>query len=266
MKTILKKYIFISIGLVILASCEKEEVSPAENNSNSSTLTKNSSTSSGQGGSLAQFAIVNDNLYTLDYHSIKVFDLSNTENPTLIKSVNLGVGIETIHAQNDYLFIGTNSGVRILDISNPTELEEISEFDHVTSCDPVIANTNIAISTLRGGTECGGDDNEFDIIDISNIREPELIEAIELENPYGLSFSNSNPNIVYICDGNAGLKAFDISDLENVELVMETSLSKAKDIIVTPNNTIIVLSDDGIYQYDASNPISLIEKSFISIN
>ena len=46
---------------------------------------------------------------------------------------------------------------------------------------------------------------------------------------------------------------------------MEIDLADVKDIIVTDDNLMVVLTANGIYQYDASNPVKLIEKSFISI-
>ena len=266
MKNNLKKYMLASVCFIALMSCEKEEVTTTSEENNQTISTKNSTSSSvSMGGSLAQFTIVDEYLYTIDFKSVKIFDLSNGENPTLIKSVDLGIGIETIHAQNDHLFVGTNTGVRILSIENPTEIVEVSEFEHITSCDPVIANNNYALSTLRGGTECGGTNNELNIIDISNINDPQLKTSVELTNPYGLSFSNSNPNLVYVCDGYNGLKAYDFSNLEDIKLVMEIDLADVKDIIVTDDNLMVVLTANGIYQYDASNPVKLIEKSFISI-
>jgi len=262
MKT-LKKYMIASTVALTLFSCQKEDITP---NNNPVVNQKNSSVSNSQGGSLAQFTIIDDYLYTVDYKSIKIFSISNAESPTLINSINLGVGVETIHAYNDYLFIGTNSGVKIIDASNRTDIEEVSEFEHVTSCDPVVANSNIAVSTLRGGTDCGGDDNEFDIIDITDITEPYLLNSFELDSPYGLSFSKTNPNLVYICDGASGLKAFDITDFYDIVETMSINSLFAKDIIVTDQQTVIILGQDGIHQFDATNETNLIEKSVINVS
>ncbi len=263
MKTLIKKYITVSASALIVFACSKQDIKPNTGNHNT---TKNSVMSSSEGGSLAQFTIIDDYLYTVDYKSIKIFDISSNEPPQLITSINLGVGIETIHANNDYLFVGTNSGVKIIDATNRTAVEEVSEFDHVKSCDPVVANSTIAASTLRGGTECGGETNELEIIDISNINNPNLITVVDLDSPYGLSFSKTNPNIVYVCDGASGVKGFDISDLEDVQEILNIDSFFAKDIIVTDHQTIIVLAQDGIHQFDASNEFNLIEKSLISIN
>jgi len=258
----LKQYITIAACALVFMSCDKEDVKPAAEEAELNT--KNTTVNvTGDGGSLTQFAMVEDYLYTVDYKSIKVFDVSNSVNPIHVQTLNLGYGIETIHAQEDYIFIGTSSGVKILDATDPENLEEISEFEHITACDPVVANSNFAISTIRGGTPCGGSINELDIIDINDIMNPTLLKSEALVNPYGLGFSSDDENIIFVCDGHDGLKAFDISDVENTELTMHYHDVIARDVISAEDNLLIVLGLNGIYQFDASNMNELVQKSFI---
>ena len=122
----------------------------------------------------------------------------------------------------------------------------------------------MAIATLRGGTECGGNLNEFDLFDISDIYHPQVIARHQLSNPYGVGFSLNDENIVYVCDGIDGLKAFDISDTENIERVMYMDNIEAIDVISTDENSLIVLGRNGIYQFDSTDPINLVQTSFIS--
>lgn len=247
-----------------LVACDKEEVTPQEENNNNTTMTKDQA-SSGYGGSLAQFTIVDDYLYTIDYKTLNIFYLAgDVENPALTESINMPVGMETIFHQDGRLFIGANDGVHIYDISNPRSPVELSQINHITSCDPVVANGDVCIATLRGGTACGGNISLMDIIDISDINNPQIINELELINPYGLSFSAENSNIVYICDGYDGLKAFDISDFNNINEVMSRPDLEAFDIIAN-NDNLIVLTRTGIYQFDATNPTDLVETSFISV-
>jgi len=137
----LKKYLIIALGSLTMLSCEKDEVKQIENNNEPQMHLKNTSVSdAGIGGSLAQFIVVDNYLYTVDYKSIKVFNITN--DPTHLNTVQLGYGIETIHNQGDYVFIGTTNGVKILNITDPTNPIEVSEFEHVRSCDPVVANSD----------------------------------------------------------------------------------------------------------------------------
>ncbi len=254
----LKIYMFAALCSAAVMSCEKND-SPDKN-----VETKNQVTN-GLGGSMAQFTIIDNYLYTVDYKSLKVFHISDPANPELLENINLGVGIETIYPQNDHLFIGTQNGVRIYDVTNPRSPEAVSEIDHVTSCDPVVANDHYAVATLRGGTPCNGSLNRLDIIDISDLDHPMLMLSEDLINPYGVGFVAENENLVYVCDGYAGLKVYDISDLENVEMVMHKEDIEAIDVIPATENLLVVLTRQGVYQYDSSNPLELVQKSFISV-
>ncbi len=254
----LKIYMFAALCSAAVMSCEKSD------NKEASSDTKNQ-VSSGLGGSMAQFTIIDNYLYTVDYKSLKVFHISDPANPELLENINLGVGIETIYPQNDHLFIGTQNGVRIYDVTNPRSPEAVSEIDHATSCDPVVANDHYAVATLRGGTPCNGNLNRLDIIDISNFDNPMLLRSEDLINPYGVGFVAENENLVYVCDGFAGLKVYDISDLENVEIVMHKEDLEAIDVIPGAENLLVVLTRQGVYQFDSSNPLELVEKSFISV-
>lgn len=249
---------FAALCSAAVMSCEKNDTLDRDID------TKNQITS-GLGGSMAQFTIIDNYLYTVDYKSLKVFHISDPANPELLENINLGVGIETIYPQNDHLFIGTQSGVRIYDVSNPRSPEPVSEIDHVTSCDPVVANDQYAIATLRGGTPCNGNLNQLDIIDISDLENPTLMLSQDLINPYGLGFVAENENLVYVCDGYAGLKVYDISDLENVEMVMHKEDLEAIDVIAAADNLLVVLTRQGVYQFDSTNPLELVQRSFISV-
>lgn len=263
----MKKLRLLLAGAIVfgtLAACEKEEVTTNEDNSSNTPTTKNQS-GDGYGGSLAQFTIVGDYLYTIDYKTLNVFHLADPGSPVLSESIDMGIGMETVFHRNGNLFIGSTDGVHIYDISDPRNPMPVSEFEHVTSCDPVVANDNYACATMRGGTECGGSLSQLTILDISSIDMPMEVASAELINPYGLGFSNADQNILYICDGYSGLKAYDISDASNPQLVMEDPNLEALDIIAQEDNNLIVLTRQGVYQFDASNPLALTERSFIPV-
>lgn len=264
----MKKLKFIFAGALLmgsLASCEKEEVTTNEEEVQPIIQTKDQA-STGLGGSLAQFTIVDEYLYTIDYRTLNIFFLGNSENPELTESIDMGVGMETVFHQNGNLFVGANDGVHIYDISDPRSPMEVSKFEHMTSCDPVVANDQYAFATLRGGTECGGSLSQLDVIDISDIYMPHQVGQAQLTNPYGLGISNVDANILYVCDGYAGLKAYDISDGGwGIEAVMQRDDLEALDVISDDNANLIVLTRGGIYQFDASNPTELVQKSVITV-
>ena len=260
-----KLRLFVAGAFVLgaLASCEKEEVT-TNDNANNNAPTKDM-VSNGAGGSLAQFTIVDDFLYTIDYKTLNIFSLSDPDMPVLTESIDMGVGMETVFHQEGRLFIGANDGVHIYDITEPRSPQEVSTFEHVTSCDPVVANDNFALATLRGGTECGGSLSQLDVIDISDVYNPSLIGEVELDNPYGLGFSAANPDLVFVCDGISGLKVYSIANPTNPKLLTTHNSIEALDVISDGQDNLIVLSREGIYQFDASNPTSLTQRSFIPV-
>jgi hypothetical protein len=73
-----------------------------------------------------------------------------------------------------------------------------------------------------------------------------------MTNPYGLGVDN---NLLFLCDGEDGLKIYDNSDPKDVgdNLLFTHSGIVAKDIILN-NGTAICIAEHGIYQYNYSNP------------
>lgn len=199
----------------------------------------------GQGGSLARFKIVDDYLYAVDSHSINVFNIQDLENPQDLQDVYAGFDIETIFNKDNYLFLGSMSGMYIYDISSPAEPTFISEFQHGTACDPVVVDGDYAYVTLRGGNRCGATESGLFIVDISNIANPVLSESYAMDEPYGLGIKDEK---LFICDGASGLKVYDKTDVENL-----VSLNHFEDIItfdVIPlEETLLMVGDEVLYQY-----------------
>ncbi|MGH1336468.1 MAG: LVIVD repeat-containing protein [Aureispira sp.] len=209
----------------------------------------------GVGGSMARFAINGQVLYIVDEMNMHVYDIVNPAMPNYVSQINIGRGIETIFPYRDRLFIGSTQGMFIYDNSDPQNPTYISEFQHATACDPVFVEGNFAYVTLRGGTPCGSFNNQLDVIDISNIQSPRLVSTTPTTHPHGLSVDNDH---LYLCDGDDGLKVFDISDKQRLSQKFHEPSTPAYDAITLPNsNVVMVVGKDGFYQYNTSNPSSL---------
>ncbi|MDP2423020.1 MAG: hypothetical protein Q8M23_01615, partial [Bacteroidales bacterium] len=169
----------------------------------------NSSTSVGVSGSMARFTIYSTFLYALHNNSLKLFNIGST--PGIVKgnSVSLNRVVETIFPLTDKLFLGTTTGMLVYSVANPATPTFVSAFNHINSCDPVVVEGNYAYVTLRSGTVCNGFTNQLDVINISNINTPFLMKSYPFFNPHGLGIDNG---ILFICDGDAGLKIFNASD------------------------------------------------------
>ncbi len=207
--------------------------------------------SPGIAGSMARFALNGNFLYMLDGGNLKNLDLTNLDEPTAGTELYLGWDVETLFPRGEELFVGASGGMHILDISNRSVPERLSTYEHVRSCDPVIVEGDLAFVTLRSGTPCQGFTNQLEVIDISNLRSPRLLHTYQMSNPHGLS---KDGDVLFICDGDAGLKAFDASDISRIgqNLLMHDSNIQAYDIIAF-NNVAMLIGDDGLHQYDYSD-------------
>ena len=220
----------------------------------------------GVGGSMARFTVNGDYLYTVDNSNLHAFDISNLSNPVQKSNVNISwSNIETIFPYNNYLFIGGNAGMFIYELSNPENPTYVSEFQHANACDPVFVSGNRAYVTLRGGTMCENFTNQLDVIDISNIFNPTLVKSHPMSNPHGLSIKN---NILYLCDGNAGLKVFDASndfEIGNNLLSSDNSIATFDAIASPYRDVLLVIGKDGLVQYNIANPASIVKLSTIAV-
>ncbi|WP_421871173.1 LVIVD repeat-containing protein [Marinoscillum sp.] len=209
------------------------------------------SASPGIGGSMARFTVNNNHLFMIDESEMKVANIDNPANPMLGARTDIGWGIETIFPYEDMIFIGANDGMYIYDVSTPFSPNLLSNYSHVRSCDPVVTDGKYAYVTLRSGTQCQGFTNQLEIIDIENPSNPQLLETYPMYNPHGLSISD---NRLFICDGEAGLKIYDGTNIHTIDqnLIKHYGNIHAYDVIV--NDCLVMLvGEDGLNQYHCND-------------
>lgn len=240
--------------LLLVLGCD----SSSDSNDNSSFSSANEST--GQGGSLARFTTFNDYLYTVDNQDLNVFSILDNEQPVQVNEVQIGFNIETLFNYKEYLFIGSQNGMYIYSVNNPETPTFLSEAQHFTACDPVVANFTHAFVTLHSNIGCGNTLNQLQIYNVEDLENPLLISTRNLTRPIGLGLYN---NYLIVCDDE--VKIFDISDPENAQLVHNINRD-AFDVIIQ-DNLLILVGDSGIYQYnlDTTNIQNTIELSTINI-
>ncbi|WP_299521927.1 hypothetical protein [Winogradskyella sp.] len=233
----MKHIYIILIFALLLLGCESDS---ASNDSVSSF------TESGQGGSLARFSLYLDYLYVVDDTNLNVFSIIDDEQPVLVNTVPIGFNIETLFNYKNYLYIGSRNGMFIYSISNPETPAYLSDVQHFTACDPVVANDTHAFVTLHTNIGCGIDINVLEIYDVTDVTNPILISSRNLTQPIGLGLYG---NYLFVCDDE--VKVFDVSDPENSSLVTSIDVD-AFDVIIN-NNIIVLIGDHGLYQYRLDN-------------
>ena len=205
----------------------------------------------GTGGSLARFTLAKNHLYIIDQWNLYTFSIGENCSLSLVNEFNIGWGIETIYPYGENLFIGSQTGMFIYDISTPSEPWYQSEFTHARACDPVFVDGDRAYVTLRDGNRCQNFNNQLDVLDVSDLRNPKLVVTHQMDNPHGLS---KIENKLIICEGEHGLKTFDASVDQDINsnLLSHIKDIHAYDVIALSLEHLLVVGKDGLFQYDAS--------------
>ncbi len=223
-----------------------------------------SANSFGIGGSMARFGLYNDYLYAVDHATLYMFNVKSPETPKDVGKQNVGWDVETMFIYDNHMFFGTRTGMRIFSLEVPNVPKFVSDFRHVTSCDPVVISDGYAYVTLRGGSECGSTVNRLDVLKLSsNYKNNTLLKSYDLHGPYGLGIDDQ---ILFVCDGEDGLKIYSVEDKMNIEDNEIASFPNIKAYDVIPfNDHLFMIGDDGFYQYDYSNLQNIEQISFIAV-
>ena len=206
--------------------------------------------STGVAGSMAAMVLINNYLYAItEPHSVGIINISNSAMPSKAGSMYAGFDLQTIYPFKDKLFLGSATGMFMLDVGDPVHPVSIGQFAHGRACDPVVSDGNYAYVTLHAGTSCGGASNELDVIDVLDMKKANLVKTYPLTKPTGLC---KDGNLLFVCDGSDGVKLFDATDPANLRLLQQIKNDDPYDVIAT-NNYAMVIGKSGLYQYDYSD-------------
>lgn len=217
----------------------------------------------GLGGSMARFTVWGDYLYTVNSTEYHVFDVRDDRNPSIVNTIQTGRQVETIFPAENHLFLGTTTGMVIYSLYEPSSPSYVTTYEHVQSCDPVVIDGDIAYVTLRSGTECWNNFNTLDVVDLSTMSNPQLLNSFPMANPHGLGVDN---DLLFLCDGSYGLKIFDAADPLTVGNNLLAHFTEINTFDVIPyNNVLIMIGNDGLYQYDYSDVTNITQLSVIPV-
>jgi hypothetical protein len=209
-------------------------------------------TTFGVGGSMARFGLYDNYLYVVDISKLYVFDISDLEDPVDLGEYNIGWNIETMFIYNQHLFMGTTTGMLVYSLEMKQNPSYVCRYTHITSCDPVVVQNDLAYVTLRGGGLCGGNVNRLDVVEMKDsYTKMNLIATYPMANPHGLGIDG---DVLFVCDGDAGLKVFDVSDplaIDDHQIARFPNIN-AKDVIPL-NDYLFMIGSGGFYLYDYSD-------------
>jgi hypothetical protein len=212
----------------------------------------------GQGGSMARFTISGNYLYLVDKASVKVFNTIEGEFQMLYEEA-IAFGMETIFAKGDYLYLGASDAMYIYSIVEPSKPKFVFRYQHIVSCDPVVVQGDRAYVTTRSGDLCDRGSNALEIVDISDPYAPVLVRNYPMSSPHGLGI---DANRLFLCEGELGLKIFDVTNEQDIQLLEHRDDFFAYDVIVR-QGVATVTGKDGIFQFgyaETQDPVSLLSK------
>ena len=222
-----------------------------------------SGTTYGVGGSMARFGLYKDLLYIVNQGTVQTFKLNSNSQVTQLNTSYVNWNVETIFITDNHMFLGTQNGMVVLTLEVPEKPVQIGSFTHMTACDPVVIKGDLAFVTLKGGSTCrGGTLNQLDVVQMSNsYTKFTLLKSYPMAGPKGLGIDG---DIMFLCDGDAGLKIYNIADpLAILQIAVFPSIN-AYDVIPM-NKYLFMIGDKGFMLYDYSNIQNIKQIGFIPV-
>lgn len=205
--------------------------------------------STGVNGSMSRFGLYKDYLYVVLNDYMSIFNLAGDEPEKAVENMYIGGSVETIFSYKDCMFMGTPTGMIIYSVANPLKPEYQSMMWHVYGCDPVVVENDIAYVTVHSGNNCGQNFNELIILNVKDVKNPQPIVSYTMTKPKGLGIDNGT---LFLCDD--GLKIYNAEDPQTLMANRLAHYSGMEGYDVIPHdNVLMMIADDGIYQYDYSN-------------
>ncbi len=213
--------------------------------------TTGSTASNGINGSMSRFSIYDNKLYSVINNSLNIFDLTGEKPKKAADNLYVGWNVETIFSYKTNLFFGTSTGLLIYSVADPLKPEYQSCISHAYACDPVVVDNDLAYVTIHSGSTCdySAKENALIIVDVKDVKKPTQLVTYNLTCPKGLGVDAGK---LFLCDD--GLKIYKLSDPQTL---MANQLVHYKGLdgfdVIPFNNTLMMIANDGLYQYDYSD-------------
>jgi len=239
----------LCLAALTLSACEGESSSGSDGGSGPIGGT-------GIAGSTARMIIVDNFIYAIAGDKIQLFDIEVPSTPFPRNRITLDWDIQTLFWYEPYLLVGAADGVRIMDNSRRGSPTFVTDFKHARAIDPVVAANGYAYVTLKSDSDgFGSVQDQMNVINITDATNPILVKEESMQSPEGLATID---NRLFVCDGRAGLKQFNLDNPADPQLVDVINGLDCNDVIAF-NGILYVITDTSLHQYDYSvSPPSLL--------
>ncbi len=186
-------------------------------------------------------------MYPDDNNLIRVFDVSDSENPEEAGIFIYDEGIRDVAAQGNYAFATVSSGFLVIDVS------EIEDMQVVTLLE--LEDWGGSRIFLTDNFACVSDRHNIYLIDISDPTQPDVCGIIEGQDRRRRYDVAATDDMVYVTDGNNGLKIFDVTDIsEPQEIWSFQPLGHILDVELRGSHAFLAAEKGGLKVVDISNP------------
>ena len=202
---------------------------------------------------MSRMAFNGNLLYVIGSSRLSTYAL---ENNLLVNTNNQqrAFGMETVIVREGFLYIGSQNGMHIYNLDSPRQPSYLSTFTHFTGCDPVSVENDVAVVTVRDGRDCRNrSGNIMYILDISDKSNPVELASADMNNPRGVALYNG---FIYLCDGDAGLKVFDLEggsastvQQRQRQVYDEDSMTDVAVLPYPAGDILLTVGDDHLSQY-----------------
>ncbi|MDR0541502.1 MAG: hypothetical protein LBH19_04740 [Dysgonamonadaceae bacterium] len=198
--------------------------------------------------SISRFGLYEHYLYAVINYQMNVIDLSGEKPQKAAGGIYIG-NVENILSYRDKLFMGMSTGLVIYSLEDPARPVFCSQIAQVYGCNPVAVNTDFAYISIHSGNFCGQNINRLVIFDVSDMKYPVETASYTMNYPKGLGIDKG---MLFLCDD--GLKVFKTGNPQTFIADQLAYYPKwgGSDIVLF-NNLLMLISDNGLYQYDCSD-------------
>ncbi len=186
-----------------------------------------------------------------------ILDVQNIQNPTLLGSLNIGAGVNSVVVYGNYAYLATDDNakeIQIVNVSNPASPTVVTSYDisgNSDALDITVNETNVYV--LQGSTLYAYAKNTAtSLVQVSTFAAGGVTTQLFLAQSY-----------IYIAteSSNGELQIIDVTTPATMYQIARVNLSgnlKATDVFVLGSRAYISTQNNGsgleLYIYDVSNP------------
>lgn len=179
------------------------------------------------------------------YGGLNIIDISTPATPSLAGTFDQSIHLREVEISGDYAFIGSNDGLRVFDVSNPSNPVQFSYYQPYNWMETLGHNIGGNILYLLNG-------EGLETLDISN---PVMIRKIGDRGILPSDGIRVEGNYIYVVEAFHGLSIYDVSDPANIVYkgALDTGSHGGNNIFVS-KNVAYISGNRGLYIIDVSEP------------